>query len=294
MDDRAEAVGHWISHHPVDASRRRDRVVAVEVAHLPPADLARRHHPVIVERREREGRPATSDEDAGRHADVPHAYTHRRNRGRPHQCHHPQVVPGMIRHRGDLHDIGIQGGEPGVERLEIDGRLVKIVVADDPLRRAIAWHALGDIILEIDVIGPLDDRRSQHQPAGFLGLPPASTIRCAAAGGNHGAVSFPEQTRHLHGPLDVIKPQFHQADAVVGQILVFGDDVPMTAPSDADADHVDFRRKWFRCGGTAGRGPAATARGRWAGRGGSGVIREPSSGRARAHRPPPARAGRRL
>ena len=66
----------------------------------------------------------------------------------------------MIRHRGNLHDIGIQGGEPGVERLEIDRRLVKIVVADDPLRRAIAWHAFGDVVLEIDVISSLDDRRS--------------------------------------------------------------------------------------------------------------------------------------
>jgi hypothetical protein len=37
------------------------------------------------------------------------------------------------------------------------------------------------------------------------------------------------------------EPQFNKADAVFGQILVLGDDVPMSAPSDADADHVDFR-----------------------------------------------------
>jgi hypothetical protein len=243
VNDRTEAVGHRIGHDAIDTSGRRDRLVAVEVAHLTPTDLARRHHPVIVERGEREGRPVAADENPGGHADVAHAKPHGRNPGRPYQLHHPQVVCGVVGHGGDLHDIGIHGSQPLMERLEIGGRFVEIVVADDPLGAAVPWHFCGNVILQINVVSPLHDRRSQHEPAGLLRLPPAATIRRAAAGDDHGTMTFPEKPRHLHGPLDVVETEFHKSDAVFGEILVLGDDVPVPAPSDANADHVAFRRK---------------------------------------------------
>lgn len=148
----------------------------------------------------------------------------------------------MIGHGGDFDDVRVHGGQPCMDRRQIGGRLVKIVMADDPLGAAVARDAGGDVVLEIDIVGrPLRSRFAAQ--AG--GLPPIdSTVRRprAAAGRNDGTVTFSQQTRHLHRTLDVVEPKFHQADAVLGQILVFGDDVPVPAPSDADADHGDFRK----------------------------------------------------
>lgn len=81
MDDRAQAVGHRIGHDAVDSRVLRDRVIAVEIAHLPPADLARCEHPVFVKGRERKGSPAAADKDPGGHPDVTHAQPHGRNPG---------------------------------------------------------------------------------------------------------------------------------------------------------------------------------------------------------------------
>jgi hypothetical protein len=43
-----------------------------------------------------------------------------------------------------------------VEHGEIGGGLVEIVVADDPLRGAVAADLGGDVVLEIDIFRSLD------------------------------------------------------------------------------------------------------------------------------------------
>ena len=112
----------------------------------------------------------------------------------------------MIGHGGDLHDVGVHGGKPCVKRRQIGGSLVKIVMADDPLRAAIAWHLGSEIILEIDVVGPLHDRRPQHEPAGLLRMFPAATVHRAAAGDDRGAGTIPNEPLHLHSTLEIIEP----------------------------------------------------------------------------------------
>ena len=110
-------------------------------------------------------------------------------------------------------------------------------MAHDPLGLAIAAHAAGDIILEIDVVGTLRDRQPQELQAGLFRVVPAAPILLAAAGHDRRARAVLEQPFDLHFPLDVVKPQFDQLNAVVGQVLVFGDHVPVAAATDAHADH---------------------------------------------------------
>ena len=66
---------------------------------------------------------------------------------------------------------------------------------------------------------------------------PLASIALAAAGHDGGAGAVFEKPLHLDLPLDVVHPQFDQLDAVFGQVAMLGNDVTMTASSDAHADH---------------------------------------------------------
>ena len=68
----------------------------------------------------------------------------------------------MVGHRGDLHDIGVEGRHPSMEVSQIGGRANHVVMADDPLCRTIPADRTGHIIFQVHVVGPLDDRHAEQ------------------------------------------------------------------------------------------------------------------------------------
>ena len=93
-----------------------------------------------------------------------------------------------------------------MESRQVGRRLMEVVVADDPLRRPVPGHLGGDVVLEVDVFGSLDDRRAEHeQPLLLRPLPPAP-IHDTPAGDDHRAGTVLEKPLHLHVALDVIEP----------------------------------------------------------------------------------------
>ena len=69
----------------------------------------------------------------------------------------------MICHRGNLHDVGIHSRQFSVEGRKIGGRFMEIVVADNPFCATVTRHLGCDVVLQIDVVGPLDDCGTQEQ-----------------------------------------------------------------------------------------------------------------------------------
>ena len=143
---------------------------------------------------------------------------------------------------------------------------MEVMMADDALGLAIAGHLHRDVVLEIDVVGPLDDRRPQQEQPLLLRLLPAATIDGPPAGDDHGAGPIREQPLYLHGPLDVIEPELDKLDTVVGKVLVLGNHVPVPATSDTHADHSALIGGGFppaaavlKSCETGDRAPAATA-----------------------------------
>ena len=116
----------------------------------------------------------------------------------------------MVGHGGDLDDVGIHRRQPFVEREQIGGSLVKVVVADDPLRAAVARNGAGDVVLEIDVVGPLDDRGAEHHQPRLLRMCPVPPVGGPPAGDDRGAGAVLEQAVELHGALDVVDPLWNQ------------------------------------------------------------------------------------
>ena len=293
MHHRAETVAHRISHDAVDLRGLGEGIEAVHLPHLSPADLAGCEHAVFVERREGERGSGPAGQDPGRHADVAHADADGGNAGRMHHLQHPQIVGRMICHRGNLDDVGIEFGEPLVQEHEVGGCFLEVVVTHDPLRLAIPRHLGGDVVLEIDVVGPLDDRRAEEHEAGLFGLLPAAAVGDPAAGHDDRAGPLRKEPFRLHRALEVIEPQFDEWHAVLREMAVLCNDVSMPASADADADH-GCRRPPFTFAETGGRVRVATASATSAVRAGNGATHGRAAGRGRGHRPPAGRAGRPL
>ena len=187
--------------------------------------------------REGERRAEAAGEDSRRRADVAHANADRRNLAPPHQLQHPHVVARVVGHRADLDDVRIEFRHPGVDFFEVVRRLAEVVVADDPSRAAEAADRPGDVVLEVDVLDPLGDRRPQeHQPlllrAGVLaavGRPPAGNDDRAGAIGR--------QSLDVRLAADVIHAQLDELRALFDEVPVFGQCVTVTAATYADANH---------------------------------------------------------
>ena len=237
VDHGRQAVGHRIGDHAIDPRRRGDRFVAVHLPHLPPADLAGGENAVVVERGEGEGGAEPAAEDPGRNADLAHADSDRGQLAGVHHLEHPQVIGGVIRHPRDLHHIRVHRGQPLVQQGQVGWGLLKVVVADDPLRRPVPRDACGDVVFEVNVVGSFDDRGPQQRPPSLLRMLPAAAVALPPTRHDHRAGAIPEQPPHLHLALDVIKPQLDEADAVFHQMLVLGDHVPVPAAANAHADH---------------------------------------------------------
>ena len=98
-----------------------------------------------------------------------------------HQLQHPQVVVRLVGHGGDLDDVGVERRQPGVDLVQIVGRLAEVVQADDPLGLAEARDRAGDVVFQIDVFDAFGDRAAQqHQPLLFAA---GATCRRRARGG---------------------------------------------------------------------------------------------------------------
>ncbi len=168
VDQRAEAVADRVADHAVDRRLRVDAVVVVDFGHLLIAELARRQRPLVMKRGVRERRAEPAGQNARRRADVAHAHADRRHFRALHQLQHPQIVVRLVGHRGDLDDVGVERRQPGVNLLQVVGRLAEIVQADDPLGLAVTRDHRGDVFFQIDVLDPLGDRAAQqHQPLFF-------------------------------------------------------------------------------------------------------------------------------
>ncbi len=156
----------------------------------------------------------------------------------------------MVGHRGDLDDVGVEVGEAPLQAPEVAGGALEVVVTDDPLGLAVAADLPGDVVLEIDVFDPLDDRRPEHELPRLLAAGPMPAVDGAPAGGDHRAGPVAQEPFDLHVALDEVEAQLDQTDPVLRQELVLGDDVPVPAAGDPHADHVSC----FPTGGFQGRG----------------------------------------
>ena len=154
-----------------------------------------------------------------------------------HHLEHPQIIGGMVRHGRDLDNVGIHRGESLVQEREVGRGLLEVMVANDPLRHPVAANAGSDVILEVYIIGPFDDGRPQQGQPRLFGMLPAAAVALPPAGHDDGAGAVPEEPLHLHLALEIVEPQLDEPDAVLHQMLVFGDHVPMPATADAHADH---------------------------------------------------------
>ena len=121
-----------------------------------------------------------------RHADLAHAQPERRHLARPRKLQHPQVVLRVVGHGADLDDVGVQRGQPAVDVFQVVGRPLEVVHADDPLGGAEAGDLAGDVFLQVDVLGPLGDRRPQEDLPLLFAARVAAAVAVAATGDDHG------------------------------------------------------------------------------------------------------------
>ncbi len=126
------------------------------------------------------------------------------------ELQHPHRVDGRIGHRDDLHDVGVELCQPLVDLFEVLGRLLEVVVADDPLRVAVAADAAGDVGLEVDVVGPAGDGGAEQGLPLFLAAAPASLLLCPAAGADDGSGPLGQQDMQVGRVVEPIEPQFDE------------------------------------------------------------------------------------
>ena len=148
----------------------------------------------------------------------------------------------LVGGRGDFDHVRVVLCQLGMDRRQLLGRLAEIVVADNALRLAEAGNRAGNILLEVDVIDSLGDRRSQqHQPL-LLVADPLAAIDLATAGNKHGAGPLIQQPLEIHVAGDPIQPQFDEPSPRFHQVLMLGKHVPMPTPTNADTDHRCYKR----------------------------------------------------
>ena len=241
VDQRAEAVADRVGDHAVDLGVGVDLVVVVDFGHLLVAELAGGQHPLVMERGVGERGAELAGENPRGDADVAHAQADRRHLAAARQFQHPQIVVRMVGHRADLDDVGIELAQPAVDFVEVVGRLAEVVQADDPLGLAESRNRRGDVVLQIDVLDALGNRRPQQQQPLLLAAGELPAVDRAAAGDDHRAGPVGHQPPQVHLAVDVVQPQFDQLGALVDQVPMFGNHVPMPAAANADANHGEGR-----------------------------------------------------
>ncbi len=237
MHQRAEAVPDRIGNHPVDLRVGVDLVVVVGLGHLLEAELAGRQHPLVMEGGVGERGAELAGQNPRGDADVAHAQADRRHLAAARQFQHPQVVVRMVGHRADLDDVGIELAQPAVDFVEVVGRLAEVVQADDPLGASETGDRRGHVVFQIDVLDALGDGGPQQQPALLLAAGELPAVGGPAASDDHRAGPVGHQPLQVHLAVDVVQPQFDQTGALVDQVPILGDHVPVPAAANADANH---------------------------------------------------------
>ena len=116
------------------------------------------------------------------------------------------------------------------------------MVADDPLRAAVAWNLVGDIFFQVDVLDPFGDRRAQQHDPRFFTAVVLAAVLLAADGDDHRAGPVGQDAFQIDLAVDVIQPQLDKLRPLLDQMLMFGENVAMPPAGDADTDHI-FRTR---------------------------------------------------
>ena len=124
--------------------------------------------------------------------------------------------------------------------IQVLGRFLEIVIADDPLRFAKPRDAGGDVFFQIDILHAGDDCLPQQHEAIFLAFGPAPAVFFAAASDDHRAGPLREQALEIRRRHQKIQPQLDELAALLGQMLVLGDQMAMSAAADRDAQDRRF------------------------------------------------------
>ena len=137
----------------------------------------------------------------------------------------------------EFHDVRVELAQPAVDFREIVGRLAEIVEADDPFRAAEAGDGCGQIILQVDVLHPFRNRRPQQQRPLLLAAGELAAVGRPPAGDDHRARPVRHQPPEVDFSVEVVQPQLDQAGALIDQVPILRDHVPMPAAANAYADH---------------------------------------------------------
>ena len=237
MHDRHDALSNRIGNEAVDPRVRIDFVVVVDVLHLPEAQLSGGQCPLVMERRVGERGTELAGEDAGRDTDFAHADPHGRNRAVADQLQHPHIIVRFISRRGDLDDVGIEAGQPGMNFRQVLRCLTKVVQADDSLRPPVNGNSVRDIRLQIDVLDTFRNRGSQQHQSRFFTPLPFPLVLDAPTGGDHRARAVAKQPLQIDLPPDVIQADLDHLSSLLDQVSMFRHHMPVTTTSDTHANH---------------------------------------------------------
>jgi hypothetical protein len=121
--------------------------------------------------------------------------------------------------------------------IQILRRPLKIVQADDPLRLSIPGYQACDVFFQVNVLDPTHDRRPQEHLPRFFTPRPFASVHLTPAGNHDWPRPIREQAPQVHFAVDVIQPQLYELRALLDQVTMLGNDVPVPTSPDAYADH---------------------------------------------------------
>ena len=124
-----------------------------------------------------------------------------------------------------------------MQAVEVSGRFSEVVVANNPFCLTEARDLCRDVFFQVDVVGSFSDRRAQQHQSGLFEVGEFSAVTLPPTGHDYRAGSVVEQSLDVDAAMDVVQAQFDQFGALVDQVTMFGDYVPVTAASDANTDH---------------------------------------------------------
>ncbi len=121
--------------------------------------------------------------------------------------------------------------------VQLNGGLVKVVIAHDAFRLAIATNRLGNIIFEVHIFRTSDDGFTQNGLTLFFGSKPAASIGASTAGDHDRSRSAVQKSSDVRTLSHVVDTQFNKFGSLFGEGLVLFNHGRMAGPSEAYADH---------------------------------------------------------
>ncbi len=237
VHQRAHAVSDRIADHSKDLRVLCDGVIAKLIAHAFKRYLTGSQFAFRVERAVGQRRSVPAAQDSTGPSHFAHAESGGRNAGSINELQHFDKVARRVGHRHNLDDVRIQLAQPLMNLLDVVGRFVEVVVADDPLCVSVARDFSGNIFFQIDVFDSRSDRGSQQGLSLLFRSPPSTAVFAPTAGDDNRCRTVFDQAAKIRQMRQPVQSQFDQRGALVGERPMLGHHHLVPGSSDGNTDH---------------------------------------------------------